>query len=308
MQRIFSTVALVVLVACGIKLPPIEIVIEPPSTTNTTPPAPDPTPAPEPAPEPPPPVVEPPAPEPSPLVNLNIVVTGFGGIGIPSAECVISGATERGTPDTRTADGGGVLNFAVRGSVNVGCSAPGYVARAAELPPGNHRFPLAPVAPPDPPKPPPDPVPPLAGVFPQCGVGENTLRISAVCLEAVARSSAFYKGCQAGSRHDCHYYVREVAIALRTAQRDDRWGIVEKKNGENVDGYSEDVVAYLPAPLPLNQKTHLWRGIDIVGGSGLPGARYQAGELHRAIECGTPEADAERWCNRRDMFWAPVPK
>lgn len=302
-------VAAVLLIGCGVTLPPIAIVFEPPPATNTTPPAP--TPEPPSTPPAPPPVVEPPpTPEPvddRPLVTLNVVVVGPDGVGIPSAECAVSGATERGTPDTRTADGGGFLNFAVRGSVNTACLAPGYVARAVDLPPGNHRFHLTPVEPPKP-LPTPDPAPPLTGVFPQCGAGENTLRISAGCLEAVARASAFYKGCQAGSQHDCHYYVREVALALRTAQNDERWGLVSKTAGENVDGYSEDVVAYLPAPLPLNQKTHLWRGADIVGGSGLPGARYQAGELHRAIECGTPEAEAERWCNRRDMHWAPVPK
>lgn len=156
------------------------------------------------------------------------------------------------------------------------------------------------------PPPPPAPVPPIAVGVPACGTAENTLRVSHACLAAVAETSKFYPGCQAGSQHDCHYYVREVAVALRTAQNDPRWGLIRKtQGGANVEGYGEDVVAYLPAPFSLDAHTWQWRGADIVGGAGAPGARFIAGELHDAVACPPPTGSS--WCNRTTDLWAPVP-
>lgn len=165
-------------------------------------------------------------------------------------------------------------------------------------------------APPTPEPPPIDPPkadpPKPSGVVVHCGAGENTLRVSQACVTAVAEASIFWPRCHDGSQRDCHYFIREVASALRIAQQDDRWGIVEKRAGENVDGFAEDVVAYLPPPFALDQKTWQWRGVDLVGGSGAPGARLLWGELHPAVKCF--DGYVGPWCNREDMSWAPVPR
>lgn len=157
-----------------------------------------------------------------------------------------------------------------------------------------------------PPVPPVVPPPVSVGVA-ACGAADNTLRISPGCLEAVASRSTFYPRCQAGSQRDCHYYVREVASALNIAQGQKRWGLITKPSGSNVDGYGEDVVAWLPQPFGLDQQTWRWRGLDIIGGAGAPGARFQGGELHEAIPC-SQWVDGMSWCNREDNLWAPVPR
>lgn len=140
-SRWITAIALSLTTGCGVQLPPIEIVVAPP--VNATPPAP--TVPSEPA-EPAPPPPEPPAVELPPLVNLNVVVQDPAGRGIPTAACAISGATESGQPESRNAHGAGDINFAVRGTVVASCSAPGFQTRLADLPPGDHRFPLERVA------------------------------------------------------------------------------------------------------------------------------------------------------------------
>lgn len=150
----------------------------------------------------------------------------------------------------------------------------------------------------------PPPAPPVAS-YTQCAPGTNAYMVSMECVETVASKSTFYTLCQLGSQRNCHYFVREVASAL--AAFDPRWGLVEKKAGENVDGYSEDVVAYLPPPFPLSARTWQWRGLDIVAKSGVVGAYYMYGELRPSVSCNDPSHPAD-WCNREDMLWAPVPK
>lgn len=305
----------VVLAGCGIKLPPIEIIVPPatpPVAVNSTPPAP---------PVEPPPVVEPKPEQPAPPQvrdqDIEVIVRDVrDNHGIAGAECFVDltryrapgGSLAAPLMERQVTDSNGRARFRVVGQSIVGCSAKGYqVVADRDLPPGQHNFDLVPeMPPPAPPKPIEPSAPPAGSVFAECSAANNTLKIARECVEAVARTSMFYKGCQAGSQHDCHYYAREVAIALRTAQNDPRWGIVRKTSGENVDGYSEDVVAYLPEPLSLTEPTWRWRGADLIGGSGAPGARFQWGDLHQAIKCG--EAPPGQWCNREDMTWAPVPR
>lgn len=167
----------------------------------------------------------------------------------------------------------------------------------------------APVVTPKPAEPPP-PVPPVptpepAGRVAQCGGADNTLAVSQGCLDAVAKSSANYALCnRLGDSEYCHRYVREVVRALVVTQGDPRWGLITKPAGSNVEGYGEDIIAYLPAPIPLDAKTWQWRGLDVIGGAGAPGAHFQGGVLNAAVACPQPEG----WCNRTDNLWAPVPR
>lgn len=291
----------------GFKLPPITVVVPPPPLKPPVEPPPSNATPPEPA----TPVkpVEPPEPEPElpQLVNLNVVVVGPDGAGIPLAECSISGPTERGDVETRTADGGGFINFAVRGPVKAACLAPGYVARSAELPPGDHRFHLSPVAPTEPPKPV-DPMPSKEA----CGLAANANGVSAACLDSVARTSVFYATCRiTGAVEPCHYYVREVVRALNAHRmpNDHRWGLLRKtKGGDNVDGYGTDVVAFLPERFPLDAQTWQWLGVDVIGGIGEPNARFVAGNFNPVVSCEREWKPGMGWCNREGDLWAPVPK
>lgn len=172
-------------------------------------------------------------------------------------------------------------------------------------------------APPKAPAPPaatPAPVTPAAPpAVAACGVDLNIGRVSQECVDAVAARSPYATPCRiTGVAEACHYFVREVALALRTAQDDPRWGLIRKtRGGDNVEGYGVDVVAYLPAPLSPDEPTWRWRGADIVGGLGLPNARLMGGALHRVLNCETTpkeDIDAEGWCNRPADVWAPIPR
>lgn len=216
---------------------------------------------------------------------------------IPDAWCVINA-------EKRVGDGSGFLHFPVSGPVTAECGAVNFYTRTVPLDPGErtvYLVSLPGVTPVDPPTPAPGAA---------CDPKDNTDRISHACLEAVAAKSSDYRECQrTGDTHACHAYVRAVARALntglRTLQLEARWGLITKPSGSNVDGYGEDVVAFLPVTFPLTAKTWQWRGIDIVGGAGLPGARFIAGELHDAIAC---DGQPRPWCNRTDNLWAPVPQ
>jgi len=302
-RLILSSLVLLATVACSVTLPPNAAPVSPPATPappqapDVAPPVPvEPTPVVEPAPEPEPE----PTPEPAPLVNLNIVVHDAAtGAGIPRAACMVG-------DDSRTADGSGFINFAVRGPVLVRCAAGGYLARPEmNLPPGDHRFPLVAVAPP-PPAPKPPPAPPADTVAQACSAGLNDNRISNECLAAVAKRSNYYAACnKTGDEVACHRYTREVAQALLVSTGDPGWGLITKFQGKGCtltrcsDGlipgeqkYGEDMVAYLPKGNP----THLWTGIDVVIGAGAPGARYGGGVLPPA-----------KGSDRPDNRWAPVP-
>lgn len=286
---------------CGVKLPPIEIVLERPSNT-TPPPVVEPTPTPEPE----PPVIVPDPgsqiPEPAPAAVFDLAMEILDAAAAPIVDARVTIGEE-----TRRTDGSGFVHFPVPGSVVVDVSASGFVATRVDLPPGRHRVHLERV--PEPPKPTPPPIPPPAKPptgnlgFPNCGGRWDSGEISSGCLSAVAAASKTYPLCQKGDPVACHRYVREVALALRTTQNDPGWGLITKPRGQqactmtacgrNVEGgYGEDMVAYLPKGNPTN----LWTGLDIIGGAGEPGAHYQGGQL--------PPATG----GRPDNLWAPVPR
>lgn len=296
MKRLLCAWIVVVVSACGLKLPPIVVVPVPPPA-NTTPPAPTPEPDPVPVPAPTPEPTPEPAPEP-PLVNLNIVVHDANGAGIATAACSVNG-------EGRKADGGGFINFAVRGPVIASCSAPGYVSRSADLPPGDHRFPLVAIEQPKPPAPKPTPAQPVSA----CGSAANRNGVSHGCLASVAETSKFYETCKdTGSTEACHHYVRDVVRALNTSSGTDRWGLLRKtQGGDNVDGYGTDVIAFLPERFPLTAITWEWLGVDVIGGIGAPGARFQAGNFNPVISCKEWK-EGMSWCQRESDIWAAVPK
>lgn len=249
-------------------------------------------------------VVVPPVTE-LPYANLNIRVMTAAKIPIVGATCRFVTQSDK-EQQSRTMDGSGFANVGVRGPADVSCSATHYKPVVRSLSPGDHTLTLEV----DEANPPPAvaPAPGLETPDFACSSPNNTGEISQMCLQSVARLSTHWQSCSEGSQHACHLYVREVARALNSAQKATRWGLITKPSGSNVDGFGEDVIAWLPARWPLDAKTWEWNGIDIIGGAGAPGARWVGGKLHGAISCGTPEADAERWCNRSDNHWAPVPK
>ena len=287
---------LLALTACGVKLPPITIAIPPPATSTPKPEPPLP-----PVADPPQPPVEPaPAPDDRPLVNLNIVVHDATGAAIVDAACVVDGEARKTNPAQRD----GFINFAVRGSVVVTCSAKGFVTRAADLPPGDHRFPLVLVASPVVTPPAEPPVTPATA----CSAAANRNGVSHGCLDAVAKTSVSYATCQiTGAVESCHHYVREVVRALN-ASASIRWGLLKKtKGGDNVDGYGTDVIAYLPERFALDAVTWEWLGVDVIGGIGAPRARYTPGNFNPVFPCSQWK-EGMGWCNRESDIWAPVPR
>lgn len=233
-------------------------------------------------------VVEAPA---AALENLNVVVVdSVTGAGINGAACIVNG-------DQRVADGAGFINYAIRGPALVLCSAAGYRSGPViELAAGDRRVSLVSSVPAAP-----------AGVVPACGAANNTGRVSAECLEAVAAGAgaADYRGCQTGDPVACHRYVRAAARALLVTTGDPGWGLITKFHGQGctltqcAEGliageqkYGEDMIAYLPK----GNSVGLWTGIDVIAGAGAPGARYVGGVL--------PPAGG----GRPDNLWAPVPR
>lgn len=189
----------------GVQLPPIEIVLPPPASTHAAAGV-DPVP-PMPEPEPEPPAIElPPAAELPPLVNLNIVVhDSASGIGISAAACAVDG-------EARKADGGGFINFAVRGHVLAACSAPGYVSRAGELEPGDRRFPLVSI------EQPPKPVAPS-------GLCADRERAPLECVRQVA--AKFPQLLTINTYESCVEFTQRVLVILGPD-----WGHVGKTAGE----------------------------------------------------------------------------
>lgn len=293
MKRTLVALIALVSIACGtgLKLPPITVVFpEPTNTTPTTPipvPVPDPTPVPVPEPE--------PTPEPEkPFQNLNVRVFDAADR-TPIVGALVVNQTIK---EQRTTDGGGFANFGVQNPSDIRVSAVDYAPETrGNVQPGDAEFLLTSTKP--------KPVKPVAP--PACGSQINTGFVSFECLDAVARTSEHWPACAKGSADDCSLYVWEVARALNEAQHDTRWGLISKPSGSNFRGYGEDVVAYLPQRFSLDEKTWQWNGVDIIGGLGGPTPTRNPGKLHGAISCGTPEAEAERWCNRSDNFWVPVP-
>ena len=67
-----------------------------------------------------------------PLEKLNVIV-------LDAAARPIVGAKLSIGAEVRRTDGGGFVNFAVAGPVFVDVTAPGYVPKRVDLPPGDHR-------------------------------------------------------------------------------------------------------------------------------------------------------------------------
>jgi len=194
---------------------------------------------------------------PQPLKNLNIILFRADGQPLAKGYCVIGG-------DRRAADGSGFINFAVPGSVDARCAAPGHVARGITLLPGTRRVRL-------------DADVRSVVVPGACGPRVNPNDNRRECALQVAASSANWAACSArGDNPACHRYVREVASAL--AAGNPRWGLISKPRGQqscsatacgaDVGGYGQDVAAYRPDGAAASE----WIGFDIVAGAGAPGA------------------------------------
>lgn len=283
--------------SCGLKAADVvKIIAEvqaPP--TNVTPP---PVPAPEPTPVP----VVVPEPEvidsaPLPFQNLNVRVFDADG----RAPIVGALVVNQTTHENRTTDGSGFVNFGVQTATDLRVSAVDYAPETrGNVAPGNADFLLVSTKPK-----PVKPTGPLA-----CGRQLNTGYVSFECLDAVGRVSQHWTSCAQGSSDDCSLYVWEVVRALNDAQQETRWGLITKRAGSNFRGYGEDVVAYLPQRFAIGEQTWQWNGVDIIGGLGGPKPTRNPGKLHNAIPCTDPpsaEQEAERWCNRSDNLWSPVP-
>jgi len=215
---------------------------------------------------------------PTPLRNLNIILLRADGQPLAKGYCLIGG-------DRRAADGSGFINFAVPGSVEARCSAPGHVARGITLGPGTRRVRLDADA--------------RSVVVPRaCGPGTDPNDNRLECARQVAASSANWDACSArGDNPSCHRYVREVARALEAGNP--RWGLISKPRGQqscsatacgaDIGGYGQDVAAYRPDGAAASE----WIGFDLIAGAGAPGATViWNGPLPR----------------RADNLWVQVPR
>jgi hypothetical protein len=287
--------------SCGLKLPDVIIVPQPPPVVTpepTPPPVVEPTPVPEPTP------VEP-EPDTRPFQNLNVRV--FDVAGQPIVGALVE---NQGDNTSRNSDGSGFVNFGVQGSTVLRVSAKDYATQTRDVPPGDHVFNLVSTLPPPPPPPPVVP-PAQATPLTECTKAKNRAfgSVTRACLQAVANQSSNYGFCTNGVGLACHLYVREVSAALRAGDDapEDRtfgWGLITKGGGEqgcsltacgpNVPGdkYGEDMVAYLNQGLEVR----FWRGLDIIGGAGAPGARFQDGILPAPVG------------GRPTNLWAPTPQ
>src|SRR5688572_2045025 len=131
-----------------------------------------------------------------PLVNLNVVVLDASARPIVGARLTIGA-------EVRRTDGGGFVNFAVRGPVLVDVVARGYVSKRVDLPPGNHRVHL-------------DASRRAGGLLSDpCGARNNPTDNRLECARAIAARSVHWRACtELGNDVACHRYAREVATAL----------------------------------------------------------------------------------------------
>ncbi len=213
-----------------------------------------------------------------PLKNLNIILLQADGQPLAEGSCVIG-------DDRRPADGSGFINFAVSGSVDARCAAPGHIARVITLRPGTRRVRLDADA--------------RSVVVPgACAPSANPSDNRRECALQIAAGSANWAACSTrGVGPACHRFVREVTRALAAGNA--RWGLISKPRGQqscsatacgaDVGGYGQDVAAYRPDGAAVSE----WMGFDIVAGAGAPGATViWNGPLPR----------------RPDNLWVPVPR
>ncbi len=105
-------------------------------------------------------------------------------------------------------------------------------------------------------------------------------------VHAVAAEGYFTKA-EAGDMRGASYFARLVAYRLNPAGDPRSFGWLKKGGGSNVDGYADDAIVFGSDP------NNLQNVIDVVGGSGAPGARpvWNAGEGDR----GLPRRASDVW-------------
>ena len=142
--------------------------------------------------------------------QLNVVVLDAAARPIVGARLTIG-------DEVRRTDGGGFVNFAVPGSVFVDVSAPGYVPKRVDLPPGDHRVHLEAMS-------------RAPGATPGSLLSDVARRIRAARgrIQPTAASSAHGSSRNAHpigrpaanseTMSACHRYTREVATALASGR------------------------------------------------------------------------------------------
>lgn len=82
----------------------------------------------------------------------------------------------------------------------------------------------------------------------------------------------YFERCRAGEMRGCSYFARLVALRLNPTADPNGFGWLTKSPGEsNVDGYADDAIVFGQGQTNV---------VDLVGGSGAPGARVQWGGPH----------------------------
>jgi hypothetical protein len=273
MKRVLALVALVALVGCGVKLPPITVVIPPKPPVNSTPPVVTP---PAPPVEPVPPVVEP-APD-KPFQNLNIWV-------LKSDQTPIVGALVKTPTEQRTSDGGGFVNFGIQDPTKVEISAPNYAPQAHDLAPGDHKVYLLSTLPP------PSPPPTVSA----CGPLSDGL----TCVKEVAKKYGHLL--VTNTFASCVEFTQRVLEALGPD-----WGHVGKTAGESqavprgfqpivVQGFQITGVSHDAIKSRLNGQV-----VDIIGNATAnepcpPSVR----------DCWEPGPASVHWDDVPAQFWRP---
>lgn len=85
-------------------------------------------------------------------------------------------------------------------------------------------------------------------------------------------SEGYFTKCANGDIRACSLFARLVAFRLNPTANPSSWGWLSKNPGESgQDGYADDAIVYSADP------SNLTNVIDLVGGSGAPGARLQWG-------------------------------
>lgn len=87
-------------------------------------------------------------------------------------------------------------------------------------------------------------------------------------------AQGYFEACRNGHHTACSYFVRLVIHRVNPTGDPAKPGWLKKGGGQNVDGYAEDAFALNGHPGDLHNV------IDLVGGTGAPGARLQWGGPH----------------------------
>lgn len=92
---------------------------------------------------------------------------------------------------------------------------------------------------------------------------------------AQLEAEGYFERCRGGDAHACSYFVRLFVYRANPNGNPNSYGALRKTaGGTNVEGYAEDAIA-------LNANSNDFGNvIDLVGGTGAPGARIQWGGPH----------------------------